>query len=88
MLFFTKINDYINNRETPTVDDVYNMMLALTEGVKAIHDKGYAHRDIKPENIIIYSYSEKIIVPKLANFGFALIKATENPKVIISGSKS
>lgn len=50
---------------------LWPVMLQLINGIKYIHNKGYAHRDIKPENVLI----TKDFRVKYIDFGFACTSA-------------
>jgi len=65
-----------------------DVCLGIARGLDALHRHGIIHGDVKPDNIIMCSHKEKIIVPKLADFGFAIIEATESPKVMIGGTRT
>jgi serine/threonine protein kinase len=67
-----------------------DICLGIARGLEALHRHGIIHGDVKPDNIIMCSHKEKIIVPKLADFGFAIIEATELPtrEVMIGGTRT
>ena len=44
------------------------MILQLTEGLQAAHDRGVVHRDIKPSNVLIEDGSDRV---KITDFGLA-----------------
>lgn len=71
--------DYIRIRMQKKIisppDEIYQQMLALVQGLKHIHEKGYAHRDIKPENIIINPANRQI---KIIDFGFMCSKSCKS----------
>ncbi|CAD8154882.1 unnamed protein product [Paramecium pentaurelia] len=53
-------------------DDVRFIMKAIGNGIKEIHDLGYAHRDIKPENILIFQKEDANNIQeiyKICDFG-------------------
>jgi serine/threonine protein kinase len=64
------------------------LSLGIARGLEALHGNGIVHGDVKPENIIICSHGEKTLVPKLADFGFAIIESTESPEVTIGGTRT
>lgn len=45
-------------------DELYNILSGVFNGIKLIHDSGFAHRDIKPDNILFVKG-----VPKIADIG-------------------
>ena len=45
-------------------DDTFNILRAIFDGIKTIHEAGFAHRDIKPDNIIFVKGQ-----PKLSDIG-------------------
>jgi len=47
-----------------TQDDTFNILRAIFDGIKTIHEAGFAHRDIKPDNIIFVKGQ-----PKLSDIG-------------------
>eukprot|EP00485_Elphidium_margaritaceum_P005522 CAMPEP_0202708236 /NCGR_PEP_ID=MMETSP1385-20130828/20479_1 /ASSEMBLY_ACC=CAM_ASM_000861 /TAXON_ID=933848 /ORGANISM="Elphidium margaritaceum" /LENGTH=1432 /DNA_ID=CAMNT_0049367165 /DNA_START=71 /DNA_END=4369 /DNA_ORIENTATION=+ len=50
----------------------------VLRGIRAIHNLGFAHKDIKPENILIFANrSERRLIAKVADFGFATRVAPE-----------
>ena len=50
----------------------------ILKGIRAIHDLGFVHKDIKPENILIFANrSERKLIAKVADFGFATRVAPE-----------
>jgi len=67
-----------------------DISLGIARGLEVLHQYGIVHGDVKPENIIMCSSDdkEKTLVPKLADFGFALIEETESLQVIIGGTKT
>ncbi|KAI0114197.1 ankyrin [Hypoxylon sp. NC0597] len=64
----------------------HELCLGIARGLEALHCNGIVHGDVKPENIIICSHKNKIMAPKLADFGFAFIEATEKSEVMIGGT--
>ncbi|KAI1085923.1 hypothetical protein F5B19DRAFT_251216, partial [Rostrohypoxylon terebratum] len=64
-----------------------DICLGIARGLKTLHDSGIIHGDVKPENIIMCSHSDKFLVPKLADFGFAMIESTEAPEVLIGSTR-
>ncbi|OTA54509.1 ankyrin [Hypoxylon sp. EC38] len=64
----------------------HELCLGIARGLEVLHCNGIVHGDVKPENIIICSHENKIMIPKLADFGFAFIEATETSEVMIGGT--
>jgi len=60
----------------------------IAYGLEALHDQGIVHGDMKPENIIICSDQNGSLVPKLADFGFAIIESSENVSRYIAGTRT
>ncbi|KAI1459630.1 ankyrin [Annulohypoxylon moriforme] len=65
-----------------------DICFGIARGLKALHDNGIVHGDVKPENIIMCSHDDKILVPKLADFGFAMIESTELSEVMIGSTRT
>lgn len=78
----------VQQRQTLAPSLKVDLCLGIARGLETLHLHGIVHGDVKPENIIMCSQREKTMVPKLADFGFAIIEATEPPDVTIGGSKS
>jgi serine/threonine protein kinase len=62
--------------------------LGIASGLQALREQNIVHGDLKPENIIMCSDSEKILVPKLADFGFSVIEAGGTPDIMLGGSRT
>lgn len=65
-----------------------DLCLGIARGLQELHSHGIIHGDVKPENIIMCSHKQKGMVPKLADFGFAIIEATESTEVMIGGTRT
>jgi len=53
--------------------------LGIARGLQAMHEAGVVHRDIKPSNIMIaVSESRDVEVPKIADFGLAVLLQHED----------
>lgn len=62
--------------------------LGIARGLQALHEENIVHGDLKPENIIMCTDDEKILTPKLADFGFAVIEASGTPDVVLAGTRT
>lgn len=65
-----------------------DLCLGIARGLEALHHHGIVHGDVKPENIIICSHEEQTLVPKLADFGFAVIESIEPSEIMIGGTRT
>lgn len=65
-----------------------DICLGIARGLEVLHANGIVHGDVKPDNIIMCSHKEKGLIPKLADFGFAVVEATEASAVVIGGTKT
>jgi serine/threonine kinase 16 len=63
----SKMNDYISERQ------ILALFAGICEGVKAIHEIGYAHRDLKTGNVCLTDQMEPVIV----DFGSAALARVE-----------
>ena len=57
-------------------DEVFGIMSAIFNGIKTVHDAGFAHRDIKPDNILFVRG-----VPKLGDIGLMSALSTTTTQV-------
>lgn len=48
----------LQRKGTIKAEDIRFIMKEIGNGIKEIHDLGYAHRDIKPENILIFQITD------------------------------
>ena len=72
----------------PLSDEVKeDLCLGIACALQILHENGINHGDLKPDNVIMFSSDQKLI-PKLADFGFAIIEATEANKVSIGGTRT
>ena len=62
--------------------------LGIASGLQALHSESIVHGDIKPENILMCSSTDNILVPKLGDFGFAIIEAAESSEVSLGGTRA
>jgi serine/threonine protein kinase len=62
--------------------------LGIASGLEALHNHDMVHGDMKPENIIMFSDPQKTLVPKLGDFGFAVIEAAEATDVMLGGTRT
>ncbi len=49
------------------------LLLPVTHGLAAAHDKGIVHRDVKPENLYLAKDDDGVVQPKILDFGIARI---------------
>ncbi|MEY4509342.1 MAG: hypothetical protein RLZZ450_1464, partial [Pseudomonadota bacterium] len=56
------------------VDNAVDVLLPIIEAVAATHDAGVLHRDIKPANIVLARAADGSLLPKLVDFGIALMR--------------
>jgi len=60
-------------------EQLYPILRCIFDGIKTIHDAGFAHRDIKPENILFVNG-----VPKLGDIG--LLSSLSNTMSTLAGT--
>ena len=60
-----ELGDYIKDRTSINLDEVYNMIQQLCDGLVYLHDKNVIHRDLKPSNVFLKPDKTDI----LADFG-------------------
>ena len=60
-------------------EQLYPVLRGIFEGIKTIHEAGFAHRDIKPDNILFVGG-----VPKLADIG--LLSSLSNSMTSLAGT--
>ena len=65
-----------------------DICLGIARGLETLHHHGIVHGDVKPENIIMCSHKVKTLVPKLADFGFAIIESAESSEVMMGGTRT
>ncbi|HEX8789932.1 MAG TPA: protein kinase [Polyangiaceae bacterium] len=56
------------SKETFTIDEALDLLIAIVEGLVAIHRSGLSHRDIKPSNVMIAPANRVVLM----DFGLAL----------------
>lgn len=62
--------DKLLNKHTLCIEDRYDILVQILEGIAYLHSKGIIHRDLKPANILIATRGKRII-PKIADFGIS-----------------
>ena len=62
--------------------------LRVALSLETLHQNGIIHSDLKPENIIMCTRKDGRLVPKLADFGFAIIESSESSEVMIGGTRT
>ncbi len=68
------VKDYVEGKlERIPKDSLDEKILIgqITLGLAYIHDKGIIHKDLKLENILLKRHSPRLVVAKIADFGFA-----------------
>ena len=75
---FGDLNNYFYSKD-PTIDQVFDIMIQMANGLEYLHGKDIIHRDIKPGNILIAS--ESPLLSKLADFD---VSKCLNPEAQIS----
>ncbi|MGN6105236.1 MAG: protein kinase domain-containing protein [Kofleriaceae bacterium] len=53
---------------------VINLVRQLLEGLYHAHEAGLIHRDFKPENVIVEQYDHGNEVPRIVDFGIAILR--------------
>ncbi|KAF2626635.1 hypothetical protein BU25DRAFT_422384 [Macroventuria anomochaeta] len=76
--------------ESPLPNELKSQIsLGIANGPQTLHDEGIIHRDLKPENTILCSEEDRILVPKLADFGFAIVKeALISPNIMLGRTRT
>ncbi len=79
-------------KRTPVADrgeayirEVLTLLLAVCEGVTAIHTEGVLHRDLKPSNIFLHRDEEGHVCPKILDFGIARDLRLGEDKLTVAG---
>ena len=62
--------------ETFTPERTLRILIQLTQGLAAIHEKGIVHRDLKPENVVLMKASDGEQA-RLLDFGIARLASPE-----------
>lgn len=65
------LRDYMMNRRHISINESYDIMTQIIDGLYFLHKNGVIHRDLKPENILIASKSPMDI--KISDFGLAKV---------------
>ena len=60
-----------------TPDEVVPILMQLCDGLAHAHDRGLVHRDLKPDNIVVTSDANGGPVPRVIDFGLALMDDAE-----------
>lgn len=64
------------NKKNFPLKDRFNLAHSILSGFFQLRDTGYLHRDISPNNILLKQY-DKIIIPKISDFGLVKAKGSE-----------
>ncbi len=68
------LKDYVEGKLKSIPEDSLNEKILSGQvalGLAYIHDKGIIHKDLKLENILLKRHSSRLILAKIADFGFA-----------------
>ena len=60
-----------------TPDEVLPILVQLVDGLNHAHERGLVHRDLKPDNIVVTSAADGGPVPRVIDFGLALVDDAE-----------
>jgi TolB-like protein len=63
-----------SKQEKPSIEQILELAIQISDGLYAAHEKKIIHRDIKPSNILIDAYGR----PKILDFGLATIQGQEH----------
>jgi serine/threonine protein kinase/Flp pilus assembly protein TadD len=66
------LRDLLRQRKLD-LNEIVELLIGISEGLQAAHDKRVTHRDIKPSNIVIDTYGR----PKILDFGLASIQGAQ-----------
>ncbi|MBE6203600.1 MAG: DUF1566 domain-containing protein [Rikenellaceae bacterium] len=62
--------DSFMRRGDLTLDERYDILTQILEGIAYLHSHGIIHRDLKPQNVLIVHHADKYI-PKITDFGIS-----------------
>ncbi len=62
--------DRFMRRGDLTLDERYDILTQMLEGIAYLHSHGIIHRDLKPQNVLIVHHADKYI-PKITDFGIS-----------------
>ena len=62
--------DRFMRRGDLTLDERYDILTQILEGIAYLHSHGIIHRDLKPQNVLIVHHADKYI-PKITDFGIS-----------------
>src|ERR1700712_5714200 len=55
------------------LESAVDLLLPILDAVSAVHAAGVLHRDVKPANILLARATDGSVLPKLVDFGIALL---------------
>ncbi len=68
------------------VQALLSLMLPVLAALKAVHEEGVVHRDLKPENIFLARTRDRVVVPKVLDFGISKVSPDDNSPGITGSS--
>ncbi|MBA2539298.1 MAG: serine/threonine protein kinase, partial [Deltaproteobacteria bacterium] len=66
-------------------DRVVALTAQLLAGLEHAHTAGLVHRDLKPENVIVEVDEHGVEIPKIVDFGVALLRGGDDKRLTTAG---